>query len=136
MALDLVLEQAAPDQLGYFVRDGILFITTKQELEGETELRVYDCRKLLFSTDKPVQLRDPNGKPVEAPTADLQPEVIKLMHVIESTVARNTWSDQGGQGSISEYNGVLAVNNTPTVQTQVAALLDSLAQELKARPAK
>lgn len=55
MLLDLVLEQASTDgSLTYVERDGILIVSTMGNLEGASEVRVYNCRDLL-AMDGPKQ---------------------------------------------------------------------------------
>ncbi len=47
MLLDLVLEQAGSGAITYVERDGILIVSTIGNLEGASEVRVYNCRDLL-----------------------------------------------------------------------------------------
>lgn len=47
MLLDLVLEQASDSGMTYVERDGILIVSTMTNLEGASEVRVYNCRDLL-----------------------------------------------------------------------------------------
>jgi hypothetical protein len=48
-ALELALDQVSPS-LAYQERDNVLIISTLAELEGATEVRVYNCRDLLAMT--------------------------------------------------------------------------------------
>ncbi|MCA9143099.1 MAG: STN domain-containing protein [Planctomycetaceae bacterium] len=43
-ALELILDQA---ELKYFVRDGVILVTTEEDAESIAEVRVYNCRDLL-----------------------------------------------------------------------------------------
>jgi hypothetical protein len=47
MALELALDQAGPDQLAYVIRDGVVIISTVDDLDGAAMLQVYNCRDLL-----------------------------------------------------------------------------------------
>jgi len=53
--------------------------------------------------------------------------VREITSLIENTVDRNSWVDNGGStGTIRELNGQLVVNQTPSNQTKIAALLQKL----------
>ncbi len=53
--------------------------------------------------------------------------VREITSLIENTVDRNSWVDNGGSaGTIRELNGQLVVNQTSTNQTKIAALLQKL----------
>ncbi len=53
--------------------------------------------------------------------------VREITSLIENTVDRNSWVDNGGSaGTIRELNGQLVVNQTPGNQTKIAALLQKL----------
>ncbi|QDU25424.1 hypothetical protein ETAA8_04920 [Anatilimnocola aggregata] len=68
MLLDLVLEQATTGSATYVERDGILIISTLANLEGASEVRVYNCRDLL-AMDAP-------SKPSEKPAAAVAPATV------------------------------------------------------------
>jgi hypothetical protein len=59
-----------------------------------------------------------------------------LIDVIKMTVSPQTWSDQGGPGTICEYDGLLIVSTTSEVQSQFADLLDKLQTKLPSRSPK
>ncbi len=53
--------------------------------------------------------------------------VHEITSLIENTVDRNSWVDNGGSvGTVRELNGQLVVNQTPNNQTKIAALLQKL----------
>lgn len=63
MLLDLVLEQGSTDGgLTYVERDGILIVSTMTNLEGASEVRVYNCRDLL-SMEGPKNDKGPRAIP-------------------------------------------------------------------------
>lgn len=54
--------------------------------------------------------------------------------LITSTVATKTWSDNGGPGPISHYDGMLIVTQTREVHMQIEDLLAQLRAARRARP--
>jgi general secretion pathway protein D len=62
--------------------------------------------------------------------------VNNLIEVITTSVAPQTWDEQGGPGMICEYDGLLIVNATSEVQSQVTELFDMLSTKLALRTSK
>ena len=86
MALDLILEQM---ELTYIIRDGIVLVTTEEDLENVAEVRVYNCRDLLASNILE------GGHGVEAgglyePAANVQPSFDPYGTPPRNTSPRNT----------------------------------------------
>lgn len=54
MALELALDQAGPDQLAYVIRDGVVIISTVDDLDGAATLHVYNCRDLLVPSQSSI----------------------------------------------------------------------------------
>ncbi len=71
--------------------------------------------------------------PVEKKRPAAVTPVDKLIEVVTNTIAVESWSNVGGPGTITEYNGLLVVSQTAEVQTQVADLLDQLSAKLAAK---
>jgi hypothetical protein len=59
-----------------------------------------------------------------------------LIDVITTSIAPQSWNQQGGPGTICEYDGLLIISADPKVQSQVADLLDKLSARLASRSAK
>jgi general secretion pathway protein D len=147
-----VLAQAGGDvPLSYTVSDGVLRVATRNKLDREKSIMVYDVRDLLvcpYRQNNATRL-DP-GQPAEAtsgrPSRDVrlfpspghEPEqpppdqsadatVNQIMSIIRQTVAPDSWHDSGGgDGSIRELNGQLIVYQTSAAQAQVRGLLEQL----------
>jgi hypothetical protein len=58
-----------------------------------------------------------------------------LIDVIQTSVQPQTWTMRNGHGTICEYDGLLVVNATNAVQSDVADLLNKLSSRLKSRAA-
>ncbi|MCH8149491.1 MAG: hypothetical protein IH987_16160, partial [Planctomycetes bacterium] len=156
-ALTEVLDQAAAGrvELGFDVDSGVINIATRQLLDKKTFPVIYDINDLLMVvpqyTDAPMtDLRDAtraidrrvNGR-VDRPWQygdddDDEPEmnsehesrVRKVIHLIEETVAPDSWRDRGGSiGSMQEINGQLVVTQNSASHRQIRGLLDKLREE-------
>ena len=149
-ALELVLEQVSGD-LGYTVRDGLVYITQKYDND---EIQVYNVRDLLkgFSSialtaaGMGAAMPGPAGMPggfgggeggaigglggVGGGMAQTAPATAgeALVRVIESTVFPDTWSSSpvGGSGSLAEFNGLLIVKQSQTVHREIKLLLEMM----------
>jgi hypothetical protein len=106
-ALNKLLSQV---KLTHVVKNGVLQITTRDRARGPFRQVVYPVADL--------PRRAPDGTPVEE----------LLINLIQSTVAQNTWSDFGGQGTIQYYpkSMALVVNQSEDVQEDIASLLEAL----------
>ena len=105
-ALRLMLSQL---NLAYIIRDGSLFVTTKAEADTKLETTVYDVSDLL--------MRDDKG----------QPDFDSIINLLTSTVAPQSWSEQGGPAAIqSGPLGTLVITQTDEVQEQIAWILGEL----------
>lgn len=125
-------------QLRMLYKDGILFITTREELAKTVKLRIYDVRDLvvpiqdfpgpeisLVSTDEEGE----GGSGVDYSFGDDQPNVItepqELVDMIRSNIAPDTWDTVEG-ASVSISNGLLIVVQSDEVHEQVALLIAQL----------
>ncbi|MDB5292607.1 MAG: pilQ 1 [Phycisphaerales bacterium] len=110
--IDLLLTVAATEgeKLGYLVEDGVVSISTEDDLAKNTLTRVYDVRDLLAAA--------PPGA-----TRDVQ--VAAVVKLIMDEVASDSWRDRGGKiGAIRELQGQLIVTQTPDNHTRIVSLLD------------
>lgn len=106
MALDLTLGQA---DLTYYVRGGVIIITTPSAVEQIAETIVYPAADLL----KPGQTRD------------------DLVDLINTTVEPESWDINGGHGVIRSFRGTLVVTQNPKVHRKIERLLNELRQATK-----
>jgi general secretion pathway protein D len=149
-----VLAQAGGDvPLSYTVSDGVLRIATKNKLDHEKSVMVYDVRDLLVSPTRqnnasrldPGQpanvstgrssrdarlFESPGGVAYEPPPSppDGTPDatISQIMSIVRQTVAPDSWHDSGGDASIRELNGQLIVYQTSGAQAQIRGLLEQL----------
>ncbi len=148
-ALKLVLADAStPDSpLGYEVDDGVLTVSTQEELDQRTVTRVYDIRDLVvhvpnFDDAPSVRLKAPRQQPEEEQSESLFADekeqslfpsdpngsvIEKILDIIRDTIYPGTWRHQNGLiGSIRELNGQIIVTHTLNAQQQLTSLLDQL----------
>jgi type II secretory pathway component GspD/PulD (secretin)/tetratricopeptide (TPR) repeat protein len=151
-ALSLVLDGASPadSPLGYEIDDGVVTVSTREDLDRKTVTRVYDIRDLVvhipnFDDAPSIMLNPPSGLHTPQPekmseslfneseeealaSADAGGSVVdKILDTIRDTVCPGTWRSQGGLvGSIRELNGQIIVTHTLQAQQQLTSLLDQL----------
>jgi beta-lactamase regulating signal transducer with metallopeptidase domain len=112
-------------KLGFEIDDGVIIITTAEELNKNTEVNVYDIRDLLALTNDAKQTE----QAIKERTEHLVTELTKL---IQETIDRDTWRDNGGPiGSIRHLNGQLIITQTKENQKRIVQLLDKL-REIRA----
>ncbi|MCC5831209.1 MAG: hypothetical protein JJU36_17350 [Phycisphaeraceae bacterium] len=149
-ALRLVLENASPE-LGYVIEDGIVRISSLDDLRGRLELQTYDVRDMLFPPrdhDAPAvgELGGTGtgtgtgaggggaggglfgggfgGDPGD-PQQVMEDAVQELRTLIEQTVGRvGDW--ELGSGEISHRQGVLIVRTTAANHREIRQLLGRL----------
>lgn len=154
--LDVILQQAGAGKLGYTIDQGVIEISTTDELNKQVETRVYDIDDLLLNEQfEPLQLSDTflsqggpqvqggsggggntsatifSGTAGAGGTSPLQAamqQVADLKKKIESTVESGTWKDNdpNGYGQIDDYNNHLIITQTNEVHAKVANLLQQL----------
>jgi general secretion pathway protein D len=139
-------------KLGYTIDDGVITISTADDLAKNTNTRVYDIRDLIidvpdFTNAPPFDLSQVTqvssgggggqslfsgnstgtGQNTGPTRADLVESIIKL---IQDTVASDSWKDNGGAiGSIRELQGQLIVTQTPENQRALVGLLEKLREQ-------
>ena len=153
-ALTIILDSVSGGSvpLGYTIDDGVITISTGEDLDRNTITRVYDIRDLIIdipdfteapdfslqsTTDQASQgggggggglfqnSSDRTGQPDEGRTR--QEMIDEITRLITETVSPDSWRDAGGStGSIRELQGQLIVTQTPENQRQLVALLEQL----------
>ncbi|MFI5382147.1 MAG: M56 family metallopeptidase, partial [Tepidisphaerales bacterium] len=114
-------------KLGYTINDGVITISTIDDLNKNTIINVYDIRDLLIDVSKVAQLRDApaglKGEPI--PYKD---ELVRdITNLICETVDRESWVANGGKvGQIKFLSGQLIVTATAENQRQIVGLLEKL----------
>jgi hypothetical protein len=143
-ALNVLLDLVGPEEakLGYTIDDGVVTVSSADDLQKDTMTRVYDVRDLLQAAagakrqpadgapDKRFPLLVRPGQ--DAPTAG-EAAVTKL---ITATVAPASWRDNGGDvGSARMLAGQLIVTQTPENQEAVEDLIGRVRELLAPPPA-
>jgi hypothetical protein len=125
LVLDLVCGGTV---LGWDDVDGVITVSTSEDLARETVTQVYDVRDLLAA----MNLSQVPGLPEEGRV--WQELVDELTRLITETIEADSWRDAGGSvGSLRELGGRLIVTQTPENHKQLRALLVRLREEF-ARP--
>jgi hypothetical protein len=118
-ALRLVLNDL---DLTYLLRYEVLVITSKSEAENTLAYKVYPVFDLV--------VRPPDAPPI-GPAVDYR----SLIEGLTSTIARATWDEVGGPGSVKAFgnSGVLFVSQTTEAHEEIAAYLQALREVGAAR---
>lgn len=131
-ALELVLEQASVE-LGFIVRDGLIYITKVVGKPSDDEIQVYNVRDILMSLPIATAanpfaagVEGSGGSPGGGASSVPTPAGGALLHVITSTIYPNTWDEVGGNGSLAEFNGLLIIKQSQTVHHEITRLLEMM----------
>lgn len=135
-ALRAVLDSAAGRDglLGFAVDEGIITVSTADDLTKNVSVRVYDVRDLIKPIpDFSVVGVGADPKVAADQTKRLAPPQTEeemgrsLIQLIESTIDAETWKDHGGSvGATRLLQGQLIVTQTPANQRRVMDLLREL----------
>jgi hypothetical protein len=149
MLLELALRQVS-DNLAYVVRDGIVIVSTVDDLEDAAELRVYNVRDFLTPAspeavrgdmmEMMMSMAPPAGAPPgmgggDSYGAGMMPggsapsreeRSFTFVQMVRTTIGQQHWQEGGGFGAIAAYDGLLVVNHNTRVHQQVERLLEML----------
>ena len=116
-ALARVLASFKEASLAYEFADGIIAITTEDQLPRHTLSVVYDVRDLISATAA-------TGEPRTAAINELHKMIIDM-------IARESWVENGGTtASIEELAGLFVITQTAPNHRQILELLTSLRSRL------
>ncbi|MDQ7780943.1 MAG: tetratricopeptide repeat protein, partial [Planctomycetota bacterium] len=132
-ALEIILRML---ELAYYVKDGVVMITTAAKIGTETVLELYDVQDLTVVIQefpgKEISLIPPEeGLGVASTSAGAPPPVIvgdELKDLIKNTIAKDSWDEEGGGRSIEYNNGLLIIRHTPEVHKKVQKMLSEIRQ--------
>lgn len=113
--LELVVRSAGGGfaSLDYGWKDGVLVISTAEELARHVETVSIDIRPLIVIAEIPEAREE---------------EIEQIIELITETVHSDTWKDNGGEvGSIRELNGRLVITAPQQVLRDIVDLLEKLA---------
>lgn len=107
MVLELALSQF---DLGYYLRSGVIIVTSMDVAERHTEVRIY-------------------------PVADLvgrdYGRLEHLREVIENTIQPDSWDQQGGLGTIESFDALLIVRQTSNLHRKIEVLLRQIRDAMR-----
>jgi general secretion pathway protein D len=130
--LKLLLE---PLHLTIVVRNGVLMVTSEEKAGEMLETRVYNVRDLVevnakASVRSGAMFPVPEGMKVVfgGSRSGVEQDFDTLIDLITSTVQPDSWTDNGGSGSISGFprGGLLVVSQTDDFHEELQQLLDML----------
>ncbi len=107
MVLDIVLKRAG---LSYYLNSGVVVITTPSAMSAVRQTRVYSVHDLIAPPEATRTLSD----------------------LIQQSLGKGTWEDQGGPGAIRGFRDTLVVTQNPQVQRQIEDLLQQLREATSA----
>lgn len=116
--LRLVLADLGPNaQLAYVVQDGVVTISTKDDLDRMPVVKMYDICDLI----------EPEA---EGNRASRSLAINSIIDIIKSTIDMYSW-DPVGCGQIKELNATLLVTQTRSNHEQIAGLFTSLRRSVE-----
>ncbi len=117
-------------------REGVLVVVPKEEAEKDVALRIYDVRDLLMKiADNPgpvIELKPPSQAGAGIAIFDLNPpqppvDPEFILDMIKNNCGGASW-EENRSASITFNNGLLMVNQTSRVHTEVARMIEKLRQ--------
>ncbi len=135
MVLRLVLRQYG---LAYMLDNGVVIVTTPEEVEQSLEIRVYAVGDLVQPPSKPAAVEFDPGRPSYPGPAGAaigaalgaSSHVSELMDLITSTVEPTSWEEVGGPATIRDYRGALVIAQTYQGHRKVEKLLEGLREAI------
>lgn len=152
--LNRVAEKVSPDALtgaAWTIADGVLTISTREQINRQKIMAIYDIRDLLVEVPNYGDLapnvdlqqalqqggRQGGGggqSPFQGGNADedvggrtLQERTNDLLEILTTNVDPDGWRDNGGDvGFIQQLNGLLIITNTPANHRAIDSLLAKL----------
>ena len=129
LALRYILRDAGGGTvaLDFAVVDGIVNISTAEEMANDVKVRVYNIARLLHNLPSTMPA-DPAGMPgARAAMGPVENKADRVIQIITETVAPDSWRSAGGAvGSIREINGRLVVAQTEANHALIAKLLEEI----------
>jgi len=146
--LDIILQEAGGGKLAYTIDEGVITISTADELNKAVVTRVYDITDLLINPNFDPKIQNATGGAAQvtggagggggggqtlqssstATTATREQQLMDIRRKIENTVEFSTWKDNdpNGYGQIDDFNNQLIITQTSDVHNKIANLLAQL----------
>lgn len=123
-----------PLNLGYYLDEGAVVITSKEIVSENLKTRIYDVGDLIAHDFIAIDPRDAlhlSGREFHsrrmADISDDRPDFDTLIETITSTISPDSWLDNGGKGSIGGYPpNKLIVSQTDEILADIERLLQTL----------
>lgn len=155
--LDRVLEKVSSSSsngAAYAVHDGVLMISTKEAINKNKTLQIYDIKDLLIEVPDYANAPDfdlqsvlqnsgqgggssqspfrEQGDQDDVPRTTLEERTNQLIDIITTNVDSQGWQENGGDvGFIQQLQGSLIITNTPANHRAINGLLNKL-REIRA----
>jgi len=153
--LERVLEKASKDSANgawYAINDGVVSISTRDDINKKKTLQIYDIRDLLIEVPNYTNAPDfdlssvlqssgqggggggqspfrDKGDQTAANRRTLQERTTELLTIITTNVDEQGWQENGGDvGFIQQLTGSLIITNTPANHRAINGLLSKLRQ--------
>jgi hypothetical protein len=132
--LRLVLDESGDVRLGFVVEEGVLIVSTQENLARHMRVEIYDAHDLIESLLHSRQ----NGRridPVTGAWIAVQEEggrasashlMESLVSMIANSVEPDAWMVNGGMGSMNIIGRTLVVRQSDQVHRELRAVLDEL----------
>jgi len=150
--LERVLEKVSPDPqngAAYMINDGVLTIASREVINKNTTLYIYDIRDLLIEVPDYANAPDFDLQTVlqgagqggggggqspfqeneeeEPPRRTLEERTTDIIDIITTNVDSQGWQENGGDvGFIQQLAGSLIITNTPANHREIHGLLSKL----------
>jgi hypothetical protein len=72
-----------------------------------------------------IEGEDPMGEDDEDDRVGREAHMRQLIETIVTSVEPDSWAQNGGEGTITSYRGLLVVRNTPLVHQQIGGTMDT-----------
>lgn len=143
MALRLIFKNLG---LSYFLDNGVIIVTTAEEMSKKLSVRMYDVKSLVSNSNPSQPVAVPmmmgGGMGVGMPGMEMQNMAMMngypgssseflFINMIVQVIDPSSWNNAGGPGTLSVYRGILVVRQTESAHQEIEILLDELRNELK-----
>ncbi len=113
--------------LGYWLDNGVVIVSTAEEVEAHLETRIYRIDDLIIA---PSADRVSESTPDTSVRKHYKVKYDSLIELIATTVRPTSWACVGGVGSIAPYRGTLVISQTADVHREILKFLNDLRQSI------
>lgn len=137
----------SPLHMSYVIQSGVVMLTSEEKAAEQLTTRAYNVRDLLEPwSPKANQSTGASPLPVPEGTkvvwskkgayarSQYQEAAYEVMELIITHILPDSWSDNGGSGSIDFYRGLLIVSQTEDVHSDLEMLLRQIRAGERSQP--